>query len=96
MSHTPAKTEEVKPTCEGGLAPANGSAALPIPDALYPCLQCSEEFSWPAKDLFWSERCKAWVCDMCWDCDEHGGEQGTSLANEIKRQNDKLTGPDPK
>lgn len=75
------------------------SAALagyvrPIPEALYPCVHCAEDYSWPATDLNWSELDKGWVCDMCWDDRETNwdGEdyiekdKGISLAEEIKRQ----------
>ena len=63
-----------------------------IPDALYPCRYCSEDYSWPAGDLFWSELDHDWVCDPCWDQRDSNwdGENsietefGISLANEIK------------
>lgn len=66
------------------LAAPSGSA-LPIPRALYPCNQCFEECSWPAQDLYWSEKAKMWICAQCWS-DEDYGERGTSLAEEINRQ----------
>ena len=66
----------------------------PIPEALYPCVHCSDDYSWPASDLNWSEFDKGWVCDNCWDDRETNwdGEdyiekdKGISLAEEIKRQ----------
>ena len=75
----------------------NGSARH-IPDPLYPCRYCAEEYSWPATDLWWSERDQDWVCEMCWDehdrdlvVDARGEyvreERGPSLADEIKAQN---------
>lgn len=44
----------------------------PIPKALYPCALCLEDYSWPPEDLHWSEKVDAWICDNCWDEDEHG------------------------
>ena len=61
----------------------------PIPEALYPCHNCCEDYSWPAEDLHWSEQEQAWECDMCWSgrladtCDE---PKGVCLADEIKAQ----------
>ena len=68
------------------LQPAGSDAPLPIPKALYSCLECREEYSWPAEDLFWSAKCEAWICDNCWDHEGHG-EPGIRLDREIKRQN---------
>jgi hypothetical protein len=49
----------------------------PIPQALYGCYFCSEEYSRPAEELFWSKPFKAWVCDTCWrDHDEHWTSDG--------------------
>jgi len=42
-------------------------AEKPIPQALYGCHFCGDEYSHPADELFWSEKYKAWVCDSCWD-----------------------------
>ena len=66
----------------------------PIPEALYPCVHCAEDYSWPASDLNWSDIDKGWVCDMCWDdrdtnwdgedCIEK--EKGISLSEEIKQR----------
>jgi len=39
----------------------------PIPQVLYGCHFCGDEYSHPADELFWSEKYKAWVCDSCWD-----------------------------
>jgi hypothetical protein len=60
-------------------------APLPIPEALYSCKHCREDYSWPAADLFWSDREKAWVCTECWDHEGHG-QRGTTLQAEIMRQ----------
>ena len=46
--------------------------SLPIPKALYSCVHCREDYSWPAEDLRWSTKTKAWVCDLCWDTEAHG------------------------
>ena len=62
----------------------------PIPEPLYPCLYCYEDFSWHAGELFWSERGQSWVCTNCWsqlDFDEQE-DLGISLADEIKAQQD--------
>jgi len=80
-------------------AGGSDSAALagyvrPIPEALYPCVHCAEDHSWPATDLNWSDVDQGWVCDLCWDDRESNwdGEdyiekdKGISLAEEIKRQ----------
>lgn len=57
---------------------------LLTPDALYPCKYCRDEYSWPADDLYWSEKSKAWVCSNCWD-DEHDGEnRGIRLDEHMK------------
>lgn len=64
----------------------------PIPRPLYPCKYCSDERTWPAEDLFWSELDQDWVCDFCWDDRGYTREDGTplnepmgiSLADEIK------------
>lgn len=44
----------------------------PIPEPLFSCLLCSDEFSWPAKDLRWSHAVDGWICAECWDWEEHG------------------------
>lgn len=66
----------------------------PIPEPLYPCVHCAEDYSWPATDLNWSEVDEGWVCDPCWDNRDSNWngedyiekEKGISLAEEIKRQ----------
>ena len=60
--------------------------AKPIPEPLYPCLHCAEDYSWPAADLFWSEQEQGWVCDNCWDERDIDEDAGISLAREIERQ----------
>ena len=56
----------------------------PIPEPVYPCSHCAEEYSWPASDLNWSEIDEAWVCDLCWgDIDVE--QKGVCLADEIKK-----------
>ena len=55
-----------------------------IPDPLYPCKFCYEEYSWPAEDLFWSEKEQAWVCDYCRGDQVHGEPfPNWSLAQEL-------------
>jgi hypothetical protein len=56
-----------------------------IPEPLYSCKYCADEYSWPAKDLHWSEKSQDWVCRECWSYSEEC-EQGISLADEIKAQ----------
>ena len=56
----------------------------PIPEPVYPCKHCSEEYSWPSTDLNWSEIDEAWICDLCWgDIDVEQKE--VCLADEIKK-----------
>ena len=57
----------------------------PIPEPLYPCKHCSDEYSWRAIDLHWSDLDQGWVCDMCWDDSDIEEEKGTCLADEIKK-----------
>ena len=64
----------------------------PIPEPCYPCAICYEDYTWPSTDLFWSEKRKEWICDLCWeeahwDIDSECPDRGTTLAQEIKRQN---------
>jgi hypothetical protein len=86
----------------GGARPPNDSSdsaasagyVRPIPEALYPCVHCAEDYSWPASDLNWSDVDEGWVCDMCWDDRETNWDgddyiekdKGISLAEEIKRR----------
>jgi hypothetical protein len=69
----------------------------PLPDPLYACAYCADEYSWPPEDLFWSENTKSWVCDNCWEgVDEHWEddrtapgyqkvvERGITLSDELK------------
>ena len=64
----------------------------PLPDPLYGCCNCYEDYSWPATDLFWSEALKNWCCDRCWDdfdahwTGEESVEFGISLAEELKQR----------
>ena len=57
----------------------------PIPEPVYPCKYCADEYSWPASDLNWSELDEAWVCDLCWDDRDIEEEKGVCLADEIKK-----------
>ena len=65
-------------------------AEKPIPDALYPCAICHDDYSWPATDLYWSEHLRDWCCHMCWSeaHEELPGERdpdyGICLADEIE------------
>ena len=71
---------------------AMGSEMKPIPEPLYSCCHCRDDYSWPAGDLFWSELDHDWVCDNCWSERDNNWdgenyietELGVSLANEIK------------
>ncbi len=72
----------------------------PLPEPFYSCSYCADTYSWPASDLFWSEKTKSWVCDNCWDeVDEHWEdgdddvadrgilvERGITLADELKNR----------
>jgi hypothetical protein len=65
----------------------------PLPDPLYGCSQCADEYSKPATELFWSERTCSWVCDNCWSAvDEHWLtdndliDRGITLADELKKR----------
>jgi hypothetical protein len=66
----------------------------PIPQALYGCHFCGDEYSHPADELFWSEKYKSWVCDSCWDdqdghWDHDNGvccKYGISLEEELKNR----------
>jgi hypothetical protein len=62
-----------------------GNKMKKIPEPLYPCKYCADEYSWHAKDLHWSEESQDWVCEECWEYSEEC-EQGISLADEIKAQ----------
>ena len=53
------------------------TTARPIPKASYPCKYCSDDYTWPAVDLWWSDMDKAWVCDMCW------GERDSAWNGEV-------------
>ena len=62
----------------------------PIPEPVYPCKYCADEYSWPATDLFWSNQDQDWICDDCWDDRDFmtassGEEKGVCLADEIKK-----------
>lgn len=59
-------------------------SALPIPQALYSCYSCREDYSWPPQDLRWSAKVKDWVCDMCRD--EGHGEPGPRLSEVLRRR----------
>lgn len=58
-----------------------------IPQALYSCACCREDYSWPAQDIHLSHG-KEWICGMCWDHSAHG-ERGISLADAIENERDK-------
>ena len=55
----------------------------PIP--LFPCFHCSEDYSKPADELSWSGTIKGWVCDDCWEDEQHG-KPVIRLDRELKRQ----------
>ncbi len=50
---------------------------------MYSCHICREDVSWPAADLNWCEKCSQWLCDICWDSEEHG-EKGVRLDHWLK------------
>ena len=65
----------------------------PLPEPLYSCAYCADEYSWPAEDLFWSEALNTWICDNCWlEVDKHWitdseqVEHGITLAEELKNR----------
>ena len=53
--------------------------------ALYSCKYCAEDYSWPAEDLNWSGLVNGWVCNHCWESDDHG-DPGVRLDREIQRR----------
>jgi len=57
-----------------------------VPEALYSCHVCREDVSWPASDLNWCEKCSQWLCDTCWDSEEHS-EKGVRLDHWLKEVN---------
>jgi hypothetical protein len=60
---------------------------LPIPDPLYPCAHCAEDYSWPAKDLDWCAEIQNWVCPPCWEYKAYDYDtKGPTLAEEILSQ----------
>lgn len=77
-----------KPTQERPEAPMNSNnpPALPLPRASFPCCfdSCSDEVSYPADMLFWSNSKKGWVCENCIENLPEGEELETSLADYIK------------
>ena len=81
---------ESQESCASGEGGVSMDSRRKIPDPLYPCCICYEDHSWPAKDLFWSEPMKDWVCDQCWDdVDAHWTDNGRidygiTLAEEIR------------
>ena len=59
------------------------------PEPLYPCHFCSDEYSWPASDLHWSNRFSDWVCGECWcgnchDDDFEPDEMGVRLSDYLQ------------
>lgn len=88
MNDTTNRREDFRQSADSELAGVNDRRlVLPLPDALYPCAHCYEEYSWPAEDLSWCPEIQKWICINCWDCDVHGDTRGTTLADEISRQN---------
>lgn len=67
---------------------------MKAPEPLYPCHFCSDDFSWPASDLAWSERYQDWVCGECWcdnchDDDYEPDERGERLSEFLRDQQEK-------
>ena len=62
----------------------------PIPEPLYPCENCSEEFSWSAEDLAWYEGNNdygpGWYCTNCSDVMEPAMQPVISLKQELKQR----------
>lgn len=56
-----------------------------VPQALYSCYLCAEDRSWPAGDLNWCGRVSHWMCELCWDREEHG-EVGVRLDFYLKEK----------
>ena len=54
------------------------------PEALYSCYVCREDVSWPAGDLNWCDKVSQWMCDCCWDYEEHG-EKGIRLDHHLMK-----------
>jgi hypothetical protein len=60
---------------------------LPIPEALYSCHDCREEYSWSAEDLFWCPKVKQWICINCHDDnDDAHGKATICLKDELTRR----------
>lgn len=63
-----------------------------LPEPLYSCVICKDDYSWPASDLFWSEKLNGWCCGECWsDVDLHYDDEklidaGICLADELKQR----------
>ena len=61
----------------------------PLPEPLYCCTnnECCAEVTWPAEDLWWSDKLYGWFCDSCWcEDDEIEADKGISLAEELKQR----------
>ena len=61
----------------------------PLPAPHYCCANndCCAEVTWPAEDLWWSDKLSDWYCDDCWCCNENLEEdKGISLAEELKQR----------
>ena len=70
-----------------GVTKMSNTTTKPLPDPVYPCLHCYEDYSWPAEDLHWSSDEQGWVCRNCWDdTDNYGQPLGVSLAEELKQR----------
>lgn len=79
------ETDSQTPTDSPTRLPASAGSALPLPRALYSCKYCAEDYSWPADDLNWSSLVNGWVCNHCWEGDDHG-DPGVRLDREIQQR----------
>ena len=63
------------------------SKPLPVPNYCCDNGDCCAEVTWPAEDLWWSDKLEGWFCDNCWCEDgEIEADKGISLAEELKQR----------
>jgi hypothetical protein len=56
----------------------------PLPEPLYSCVICYEEYSWPAENLFWNNKKNGWMCENCFSCVDE--TKGICLKDEINNR----------
>jgi len=54
------------------------------PSPSYPCAHCSEDYSWSAEELYWSDRRDNWVCEMCWSQPYDDGDHETEEEKGVR------------